>query len=215
MGTRLGKARIALWLRRFGFGTPTGIDLPGEAAGLIHPVREWYDPMLQTISFGQGISVTPLQLLVAAGAIANGGVVVHSHIGRVARRLDGRSEVLAAPAGRRVMTPETARAVTEMMKRVVTEGTGTRAAVEGYAVAGQTGMAQKPEPTGGYAPDRFVASFVSFAPAAGPRVVMLVLIDEPRGRYYGGEVAAPCSLGSPCRKRSRPGSCTGERQEIG
>lgn len=191
VGMRLGKARLVVWLRRFGFGVPTGVDLPGEASGLIRPTREWYDPTLQTISFGQGLSVTPLQLLVAAAAIANGGVAVRPHVGRVLREAEGGTEPLASAQGRRLMTPETAKAVTEMMKRVVAEGTGTAAALEGYRVAGKTGTAQKPDPAGGYAPGKFVASFVGFVPADAPRLAILVVIDEPRGKYYGGEVAAP------------------------
>lgn len=191
VGVKLGKVRMAEWLRQFGFGGPTGIDLPGEATGLVRPIREWYEPTLQTISFGQGLSVTPVQLLAAVAVLANGGTIVRPHVGRALRTADGSTGPLSWPAGKRLISGATARAVATMMARVVTDGTGTAAAVEGYTVAGKTGTAQKPDPAGGYARGKFVASFVGFVPADAPRLAILVTIDEPRGRYYGGEVAAP------------------------
>jgi len=190
VGTRLGKSGMAHALRRFGFGQSTGIDLPGEAAGLIQAVEAWYGPTLQTISFGQGISVTPLQLLVAVSAVANGGMLMRPHVVRIIRDAAGATEPVPHMLARRVVRPEVGRAVMTMLKRVVDEGTGTRAAIEGYDVAGKTGTAQKPGP-GGYVPGQYVASFIGVVPADAPRLAVLVIVDEPRGAYYGGEVAAP------------------------
>ncbi|MGH2347994.1 MAG: peptidoglycan D,D-transpeptidase FtsI family protein, partial [bacterium] len=146
VGTRVGKSRMAGSLRRFGFGEPTGIDLPGEAAGLIRPIEAWYGPTLQTISFGQGISVTPIQLLAAVSAIANGGALVRPHVVRSVRDVFGASEPAPTTPARRVVRPEVARTVTAMLKRAVDEGTGTGAALQAYDVAGKTGTAQKPGP---------------------------------------------------------------------
>lgn len=190
VSTRLGKARMALALDRFGFGRPTGIDLPGEAAGLVRPTRDWYGPSLQTIGFGQGISVTPLQLLVAVSAVGNNGIAVRPHVARVIRTSEGGVEPVPPGPGRQVVSPKTAQAVTAMLMRAVAVGTGKKAAVDGYEVAGKTGTAEKPGPDG-YARGKYVASFVGFAPARAPRIAVLVLLDEPRGRFYGGEVAAP------------------------
>lgn len=189
VGTRLGKVEMAAALARFGFGRPTGIDLRGEAAGLIPPIGAWNDATLQTISFGQGFAVTPLQMLVAASVIANGGTAVRPHVARIFRNPEGSTAPIVFPPGRRVVSAGTAAAVMAILERAVTEGTGTKAAVAGYS-AGKTGTAQKPGPNG-YAPEKYIASFIGFAPADAPRLAALVIIDEPHGSYYGGEVAAP------------------------
>jgi len=192
IATRLGKVVFYRYIRAFGFGAPTRVDLPGEAAGLVPPPSAWLGPGLQTIAFGQGISVTPLQLLAASTALANDGIAVRPHVVRGMRDSLGRTtEVVGGRPGRRVVRPEVARAVLRMMVRTVEEGTGTPARIAGYAVAGKTGTAQKPAPGGGYDPSRYVASFLGIVPADDPRLALLVVLDEPLGPYYGGEVAAP------------------------
>jgi cell division protein FtsI/penicillin-binding protein 2 len=189
---RIGKAVLYHHIRRFGFGTATGIDLPGEAAGIVNPPAEWLGPGLQTIGFGQGISATALQMLTAASALANDGVMVRPHVMRMVRDREGRLLRAASPeAGRRVVSSATAAALMRMMVRTVEDGTGREAALPGYVVAGKTGTAQKPGPGGGYLLGRYIASFVGFVPVPHPRLAILIVLDEPRGAYYGGTVAAP------------------------
>lgn len=194
----LGKERYGRSLERFGFGRRTAVDLPGEVAGIVRPWSSWAPIDLATGSFGQGLSVTPIQLAAAYGALANGGVLHQPHLLR--RAVDRSGRVLldrdaddAEAASRRVISPETARAVTAMLERVVEfeGGTGGKARMEGVRVAGKTGTAQKVDSrTGRYSRDR-LASFVGFAPADDPAYVLLVMIDTPRTQTYGGLVAAP------------------------
>lgn len=192
VAARLGRKTFYDYIRRFGFGAPTGIDLPGEARGIVRPPQEWLGPSLHTIGFGQGISATPLQLLVAASALANGGVLVRPHVVRMVRDREGRLlQGVGTPPGRRVVSPEVAAAVVRMMVRAVEDGTGKLAAVPGYVVAGKTGTAQIPAPEGGYLEGRYIASFLGFAPVPQPRLAILVVLEEPRGAYFGGTVAAP------------------------
>lgn len=192
VATRLGKPRFHRYIRAFGFGAPSGVDLPGELPGLVPPPSAWLGPGLQTIAFGQGISVTPLQLLTAATALTNDGTVVRPHVVRGRRDREGRTTAVVGPQpARRAIRPETATAVLEMMIGTVENGTGRLAAIDGYAVAGKTGTAQKPGAAGGYDPGRYVASFLGIVPARNPALAVLVILDEPRGVYYGGEVAAP------------------------
>jgi len=189
---RLGRERYHEAIRRFGFGSPTGVDLPGELAGLVPPPAQWLGPGLETIGFGQGISVTPLQMLTAASALGNGGQLVRPHVLRAVRDSEGRVVKVAEPEpGRLATSPEIARAVVAMMEEAVKGGTGTLARVEGYRIAGKTGTAQKPAPGGGYMPDAFVASFVGLVPADNPRLAVLVILDGVKGEQYGGTVAAP------------------------
>ncbi|TMI80620.1 MAG: hypothetical protein E6H04_08330, partial [Bacillati bacterium ANGP1] len=191
VATRVGKDRFLGYIRQFGFGRPTGIDLPGEAAGIVRPASEWYGPTLVTIGFGQGISVTPIQLLVAASALATHGLAVHPHLVEAIR--DPAGHAVATPGDRppqRVIEPEVADRVLSMMLAVVEDGTGAQARVEGYPVAGKTGTAQRPGPSG-YEPGAYVASFVGVVPVPGPRLAILVVVDRPRGVYLGGEIAAP------------------------
>jgi len=192
VATRVGKGVFAGYIRRFGFGRPTGIDLPGEATGIIRPVSQWLGPSLQNIAFGQGISVTPIQLLVAASALATHGFAVHPHVVEVIRDPAGR--VVATPGDRSpapMIEPQVADAVLSMMREVVRAGTGVKAQVPGYAVAGKTGTAQRPSPSGGYERGAYVASFVGVVPADAPRLAILVIVDGPHGAYFGGDVAAP------------------------
>lgn len=196
VGERLGAARLARYIRAFGFGEPTGVDLPYEASSRVRPPTRWGRVGLATRSFGQGIAVTPLQLVRAFAAIANGGRLVTPYLlesavapsGNVLFRRDPATHVAL---GREVVSPTSARAVAAMLERVVDsdEGTGTRARIAGVRVAGKTGTAQKVR-AGRYSKER-LASFVGFAPADEPAFVLLVMIDEPQGVVYGGAVAAP------------------------
>jgi cell division protein FtsI (penicillin-binding protein 3) len=191
---RLGKERYYQYLRGFGFGDRTGVDLPGESPGRLRNVSTWARIDLATHSFGQGVSVTPLQLVAAFGAIANGGTLMRPFL--VRRIVAPTGEVLEENAPtpvRRVIRPETAHTATEVLRRVVEEkgGTGTKARIEGYPVAGKTGTAQKVIPGARGYSGKFIGSFVGYLPAAAPRAVILVMIDEPTGRGFGGTVAAP------------------------
>ena len=190
---RLGAERLAAAERAFGLGQRTGIELPGESPGLVNPVERWTCPDLGTNAIGQGVGVTLLQMASAYAAVANGGVLVPPRIVRGTVDSQGKLRPAASPQPRRVISAGTARALTTMLTGVVAEGgTGTQAALPNYSVAGKTGTAQKPDPEGGgYLPGAFVASFIGFAPAERPAVVVAVALDEPRPAYYGGTVAAP------------------------
>jgi cell division protein FtsI (penicillin-binding protein 3) len=182
----LGKERLMSWISRFGFGHPTGIDFPGESQGIVLPADEWSGSTIGNVPIGQGIAVTPMQMASAYAAIADGGVWTRPHV--VERLGDGLGKPLFR---RRVVTRWIARELTSMLQNVVLDGTGTLAQIPGYHVAGKTGTAAKPDPRGGYSTSRYVASFVGFAPATRPRVVVLVTVDEPHGAIWGGVVAAP------------------------
>jgi len=183
---RLGGPELASWIDRFGFGKRTGVDFPGESPGLVLPYEDWSGSTIGTVPIGQGIAVTPLQMVAAYGAIANDGMWVQPHL---VERVDGQDP--AKPKTRRVISEQTASQLTRMLRGVVEEGSGVTAQIDGYRVAGKTGTAAKPDPTGGYSTSRYVASFVGFAPASNPRIVVLVTVDEPRGAIWGGTVAAP------------------------
>ncbi len=183
----LGQNRLARWIERFGFGTKTGVDFPGETRGIVLPVEEWSGSTIGNVPIGQGIAVTPVQMAAAYGAVANGGVWVKPHL---VKRVGSRPVTRAAR--RRIVSRPVASQVIAMMQDVVNEtgGTGALARLEGYSVAGKTGTASKPE-KGGYSDSRYVASFVGVVPANSPRLVVLVSVDEPRGTIWGGVVAAP------------------------
>lgn len=189
----LGDERLYAMASALGFGRKTGIDLPGEASGILHPLTEWRRfPLSKAyISFGQGVSVTPLQLAVAAATVANGGVRLKPYV-VAATGAEGKTEARhAARQGARAMSPATAAELTRLLEGVVTVGTAKSAAVAGYHVAGKTGTAQIPV-AGGYDRNRYVPSFVGFAPAGRPQIVGVVAIDAPQGfEYHGGQVAAP------------------------
>ncbi|RLB58055.1 MAG: penicillin-binding protein [Deltaproteobacteria bacterium] len=194
IGARLGREGLYQALHEFGFGRKTGVDLPGEVRCRLRPPARWSDVGLATISFGQGVSVTALQLLAALNSVANGGVWLRPQIVRAIRDSSGRTidEGRPDPQGR-VMSREVAAELTRMMVRVVQPGgTGTRAALDGFTVAGKTGTAQKVDPVaGGYSEHLRVASFMGFVPAEQPRLSILVVMDEPQSSPYGGVVAAP------------------------
>lgn len=194
IGARLGQERLYSYLKGFGFGARTGIDLPGEAAGYLRDESQWFGVDLATISFGQGVSATAVQLAAAFSAVANGGTLMKPYV--VEKISDESGTVLqefSPQPRRRVISPETARTMAKMMEGVTTEGgTGMNAAADGYRVAGKTGTAQKVDPvTRGYSVDKRTASFIGFVPADNPRLTIAVIIDEPKTSPYGGVVAAP------------------------
>jgi cell division protein FtsI/penicillin-binding protein 2 len=180
IGMDLGATRFDRWVRRFGFAKPTGIELPGEERGIVMDVDNYSGSTLGNMSIGQGLSVTPLQMAAGFTAIANGGVRRDPYI------LAGDRK-----PGRRVLSRQTAREVSHMLEGVLAAGgTATEAQVPGYTLAGKTGTAEKPE-NGTYSKTDFVASFIGYAPARNPRLLVSVMVDEPRGDIYGGTVAAP------------------------
>jgi len=182
----LGKERLVRWIGRFGFGRPTGVDFPGESAGIM-PAEPWSGSTIGNVPIGQGIAVTPIQMAAAYAAVANGGVWVRPHL---VRRIGAAESV--RPARRRVVSPKVAATLVALLRRVVDDGgTGTAAAVTGYSVAGKTGTAAKPDERGGYSTSRYIASFVGLVPASAPRLVILVTVDEPRSAIWGSTVAAP------------------------
>lgn len=192
-GMALGDRRLYRYLQDFGFGQRTEIDLPGEAGGLLRDPRGWGRRSLASISMGQEIGVTPIQMVSAVAAIANGGVLMKPYVVSEVRDAQGQLLKQVMPqVKRRVISPETARTVTSILEGVVTDGTGGKAAIPGFRVAGKTGTAQKIDPrTGAYSSTQFVGSFVGFVPADNPRLAMIVVIDEPQGEAWGGTVAAP------------------------
>lgn len=191
IGELVGAERYRAYLQAFGLGQLTGIDLPGEIAGIL-PER-WSRIKLATVSFGQGVAVTPLQLVTAYAALANDGMLMRPYV--VSEVVNSRGEVVRANRPtplRQVVQPETARRVRALLERVVQpDGTGWRAQVPGFRVAGKTGTSQKIDPRGGYSETGRIASFVGMVPAERPRLVILVVVDEPQGVTGGGAIAAP------------------------
>jgi len=183
---RLGAGRLASWINRYGFGQQTGIDFPGESPAFALPLDQWSGSTIGTVPIGQGISVTPLQMARAYSAIANGGRLVTPHL---VDRVGGRT-VEHGP-GRRVVSGKVSKEMLSMLRGVVLEGTCTAAAIPGYTVAGKTGTAAKVDPNGHYSTTNYVASFVGMVPATKPRLVIMAMVDEPRGAIWGGVVAAP------------------------
>jgi len=193
LGLRLGSQRLHGYMSAFGFGQPTGVDLPGENPGILRPVKEWSGVSIGALSMGQEVNVTPLQILQMVSTVANNGVLVRPRVVRqiVSPEGKGWSTPQAMPPAR-VISPETARALREILVDVVEQGTGIAARMDGFSTAGKTGTAQKIDPaTGRYASGRYVSSFVGFTPVENPAIAMIVIIDEPVGAYYGGLVAAP------------------------
>jgi cell division protein FtsI (penicillin-binding protein 3) len=192
-GMALGEHRLYRYLQAFGFGQRTEIDLPGEGVGLVRDPKDWGRRSVASISIGQEIGVTPLQMVSAVAAIANNGMLMKPYVVSEIRDADNHIIRQVPPqTKRRVISPETARSVTKILEGVVTDGTGTNAAIPGFRVAGKTGTAQKIDPrTGAYSASRFVASFAGYAPAGNPQLAMIVVIDEPLGDTQGGAVAAP------------------------
>ncbi|MBX7160844.1 MAG: penicillin-binding protein 2 [Acidimicrobiia bacterium] len=186
----LNASRLDEWLRRFGYGTKTGIELPSESRGIYADRKDWSGVSVASFAIGQGVAVTPLQMLRVYGVIANGGMLVEPRIVAGTEGPDG-FEPEERPAPVRVVSGQTAASMRGMLTGVVSEGTGAKAAVDGYKVGGKTGTARKPKADGsGYYQDKHVASFIGMAPADDPQVVVMVALDEP-DQVYGGLTAAP------------------------
>jgi cell division protein FtsI/penicillin-binding protein 2 len=187
IGLRLGAIEFDKWVRRFGFGKPTGVDLPGEEQGIVLNVKDYSGASMGNLPIGQGIAVTPMQMAAAYSAIANGGILRPPHIVE-----DVGSRPAAKPAGHRIISEATAASLRRMLEGVLGPGgTASGASIDGYVMGGKTGTAEKPDENGGYSKTKFVSSFVGFAPARRPKLLVAVMVDEPQGDIYGGTVAAP------------------------
>jgi cell division protein FtsI (penicillin-binding protein 3) len=194
VGLELGRERLGGYVKAFGFGQKTGVLLPGEAKGILRSEDDWTQVDLANISFGQGLGVTPLQMVGAVNALATGGELMRPYL--VSRITSSSGDlILQNRPGiiRRVVSEETARKVTRMMETVIQPGgSGTNAAIKGFRVAGKTGTAQKFNlEQGTYSNESFIASFVGFAPSRNPAITAIVIVDEPKENIYGGVVAAP------------------------
>jgi cell division protein FtsI (penicillin-binding protein 3) len=190
VGLRLGPSRLFSGAAAFGVGKPTDVDLPGENVGIFRPLARWSALSNAEISMGQEVSLNALQLARITAAVANGGLLVRPHLVTKIVEPGGATRPVAPPPPARAISEETARAIARIMVGVVERGTGTKAAIPGFSVAGKTGTAQKAG-FGGYQPGRHVPNFAGFAPAENPRVVAVVVVDEPQGKYYAADVAAP------------------------
>lgn len=192
VATKLGKELLYKYIRDFGLGSLTEIDLPGEVRGIIRAPSAWSGASLSSIPMGQEIAVTPIQLINALSCIANDGIllkpkIIHS----IQNKKKEVVKLFPTHKLRRVVSSQTATAVKKILAAAVKIGTGKKAQVSGYAVAGKTGTAQKPNPKGGYYKNKYVASFIGFIPVDEPELVILVVLNEPRPRYFGGTVCAP------------------------
>ena len=192
LGLKLGGEKETEYAKQFGFGEVTGSDVPGEEAGILYNPKDMVPSDVATMGIGQGIAVTPLQMLRAICAIANGGKLVRPYIvkqitspaGKVLEQ--GKTEVV-----RQVISPEVAEQMRGMMEKVVSEGGGKTAQIKGYKIAGKTGTAEKLSPKGGYIPGVYIASFVGFVPSDEPKYAMIIMLDSPKGAFYGSQVSAP------------------------
>jgi cell division protein FtsI (penicillin-binding protein 3) len=192
LGLRVGNESMYDYMTRFGFGSKTGIELPGETVGILRKVKNWQPSSMGSIAMGQEIGVTPVQMAAAFGTLANDGVRIAPHIVREVRDETGNVIYTNQPEQRRVVSAETAIALRGMLEGVTLNGTAKKAQLDGYSAAGKTGTAQKIDPkTRAYSKTKFIGSFVGFAPVSNPQVVIIVVIDEPAGAYHGGDVAAP------------------------
>ncbi len=194
IGMKLGKEKIYKYAKFFGFGEKTGIDLPGEVSGLVKPPERWSGTSLGAMSIGQEIAVTPLQVLRAYSAVANGGFLVKPHVVSEIISPDGQVIIsLRDFEKKRIISPKTMATFKDILKSVVKEGgTGWNAYIEGNEVAGKTGTAQMIDPeTKRYSREKYVSSFVGFVPAEKPEIALIVVVYEPRGQVYGSVVAAP------------------------
>jgi len=180
----VGKEDLMRWIRRYGFGTKTALDFPGEASGIVLPGRSWTTSSIGTIPIGQGIGVTAMQMASMYQAIANGGVMREPHL---VSHIQGQK--VQAPWARRILSPGVDSQMVSMLEGVVDGGTGVQATIPGYTVAGKTGTAQKPK-DGGYS-NQYDASFVGFLPAEDPQVEIMIVVDSPQTSHFGGDVAAP------------------------
>jgi cell division protein FtsI (penicillin-binding protein 3) len=190
LAERLGDERLATYVKRMGFGKRTLVDLPAEVRGLVWDLKDWEKTSFASVAIGQEISVTPLQIASLVGAVANGGILYKPYMVQKIQDPQGVTTEIK-PSGHRVISETTARQVQEMLEAVVTDGTAKASKLEGYRAAGKTGTAQKATPGKGYVGHKYVASFAGFAPASNPQLAIVVVVDEPKGQYYGSEVAAP------------------------
>jgi len=190
---RLGRERFYKYITAFGFGRKTGVDIPGEIAGLLKDQRLWSGVSIGSIAIGQEIGVTPMQMAAAYCALANGGTLMKPYIvAEIVDRDGNEGKKFQPQAVGRVMSEETCAKVNKMLQRVVEAGTGEKARPSGYTAAGKTGTAQKiDQRTGAYSKKYYVSSFAGFVPAGSPKLVILVMVDSPEGVIYGGSVAAP------------------------
>ena len=190
---RLGRERFYKYITAFGFGRKTGVDIPGEIAGLVKDQRLWSGVSIGSIAIGQEIGVTPMQVAAAYCALANGGTLMKPYIvAEIVDRDGNEGKKFRPQAVGRIMSEETCAKVNKMLQRVVEAGTGEKARPSGYTAAGKTGTAQKiDQRTGAYSKKYYVSSFAGFVPAGSPRLVILVMVDSPEGVIYGGSVAAP------------------------
>ena len=192
LGIRVGNESMYDFMTRYGFGSKTGLELPGETSGLIRRVERWQPSSIGSIAIGQEVGVTPVQVAAAYGTVANDGLRIAPHLIREIRDAAGNVVYKTQPEQRRVVSTETAVALRGMLEGVTLHGTAKKAQLDGYSAAGKTGTAQKIDPkTHAYSPTKYIGSFVGFAPVSNPQVVIIVVIDEPAGAYHGGDVAAP------------------------
>jgi cell division protein FtsI (penicillin-binding protein 3) len=188
IGLREGSTRFDQWVRQFGFGASTGSVLPGEQTGIVPRLDQYSGSSMGNLPIGQGLAVTPLQMAAAYAAIANGGILRKPQL---VLRKGGKP--VKPDRGRRVISPATSDSLRQMLEGVLEPGgTASAVSIPGYQLAGKTGTANKPDPvTGGYSDTKFVASFIGFAPARRPKLLVAVMVDEPHGSYSGAAVAAP------------------------
>jgi cell division protein FtsI/penicillin-binding protein 2 len=186
IGLEVGAEKFSRWIGRFGFGRPTGIEFPGEEQGLVPMLDEYSGSTMGNLPMGQGLSVTPIQMMAGYAAIANGGILKRPQLIE-----DVGGEPVHEPKGHRVLSAGVAAEVREMLEGVLAPGgTASEVSVPGYTLAGKTGTAQVAE-NGTYSKTKYVASFIGFAPAKDPQLLVAVIVDEPHGEIYGGSVAAP------------------------
>ncbi len=189
---KLGKEKFYSYIKKFNFGKPTGIDLPGEIGGISREASRWAYSDMTTIPMGQGIAVTSMQLALLTATIANNGVMMKPYVvSRIETESGALVEEVRPKAIGRVISEETAEKVKELMEGVLERGTGKSARLKAYRAGGKTGTAQKVNPAGGYYDKKYIASFIGFAPYKKPEIAMAVSVDDPKGRYFGGQVCAP------------------------
>jgi cell division protein FtsI (penicillin-binding protein 3) len=186
----LGQQRFYRYMTKFGFGHTTGLGFPGESGGILPPVDTWSGVSLATMAFGQGLAVTPLQMASVYATIANGGVWTEPRLVRGTVEANGKFQAAPPPTTRRVVSADTAGTVTRMLAYAVETGTGTEAQIPGYWVAGKTGTARVPRQNRPGYTHKTIASFIGFAPASRPSLVIAAVLDDP-STVYGGVAAAP------------------------
>ena len=201
LSSNVGAIKLALmvgnesmydYMKRLGFGSRTGVDLPGESPGILRALSRWQPASIGSLAMGQEVGVTPLQMAAAYSVLANNGMLIKPHVVREMRAPDGTVLYQAKPEARSALKPETTAALRNMLEGVTLRGTARKAQLDGYSAAGKTGTAQKIDPkTHAYSAAKYIGSFVGFAPVNNPAVVIIVVLDEPQGAYHGGDVAAP------------------------